>query len=185
MAQSRVPPKPPAHLQQEAHIIEAWARTETQNPESIARILGCMSEAYLRTLPTKKGSRKLPKSPAAREWRHKFYRSVAGFLGWCEQRKFPEEILEIVREKLWPDTRVRGGDGQDKACIGPVANCDKDSASKEGPCCRESAHGVNARGYQQHLKQQASVSGTRIEEEEEESIETWDGAQKKRRGCDA
>jgi len=86
-------PKSLLHLAQEASIIEAYARTKTGNELTIARILGCMSEDFLRTLPTKRGSRKLPKNPSQREWRHKFYCFVAGFLGWCEQKAFPEEIL--------------------------------------------------------------------------------------------
>lgn len=112
MEQLSEPPVPSTEFATEASIIEAFATTQTQNSHTIARILGCMTEGFLRTLPRKKGSRKLPRNPSAKEWRHKFYRSVAGFLGWCEQRPFPEEILRVVRERLWPDIRVfRNGEG--------------------------------------------------------------------------
>jgi len=44
----------------EASIIEAYARTQTQFFEPIARILGCMSEDFFRTLPKKRSSCELP-----------------------------------------------------------------------------------------------------------------------------
>lgn len=66
----------PAHLKAKIEIIKAYARTQRQYTKNIARILRCMSEGYLRTLPKKRDSQKLPRIASLREWRHKFNRSI-------------------------------------------------------------------------------------------------------------
>lgn len=105
MARTRVetPCQFPAEREDQAEVIDNWLVSIDASESQRRRVLNCLADRHLRALPRCKSIFTSPEVFKARNWRILFYSNVAHILGWGKRRDFPDEILKVVREQLWPD----------------------------------------------------------------------------------
>lgn len=135
----------PSQLNSDSHlnllrIINTWLTEIEATPDQRRRIVDCLDEGHLFSLPRSMRIQQLPGVWGPRNWRILFY-SIAYILGWRKKRDFPDEIFHVARE-LWPDERERSSVGEIQRPLGSAGAAPPPitGMSTAGEASRERAH---------------------------------------------
>ena len=77
----------------------------------ICRLVRCFDSKFLLSLPRPTGF-KQGKFSASQIHRYLWYRQAAKALGWRNKQKFPTEIEDLLKVRVWPDGEVKRRDTQ-------------------------------------------------------------------------
>lgn len=129
------PPSPPPELVAAAEVIREWALEEQHcTPEQCKVILGCLSPAFLCSLPPPPFANRWPRHPRPHNFRFLFRRQVALVLGWRERREegdkegFSDAVNSVLRDDVWPDADSQASEGV--GSCKEVGSCKCDSTSQ-------------------------------------------------------
>lgn len=75
----------------------------------ISRLVSCFNSKFLMSLPKSTGFKRGKFSPSHIH-RYLWYRQTAKTLGWRDRHKFPTEIEDLLKVRVWPDGEAEIGD---------------------------------------------------------------------------
>lgn len=112
-----------------------WALGKGKGPAVAQKIVNCLDEQFLLSLPPPHRNHTWPTHTGTRNWRYLFRRQVGVLLGWSQQLPeghpdgIPDEVNAFLREQQWP-TRF---DRHEGSCEARGGNEIEGTSSRECP----------------------------------------------------
>lgn len=97
-------------LREAESVIQAWGLRSGVPETVISRLVSCFDSKFLLSLPRPTGFKR-GKFSASQIHRYLWYRQAAKALGWRDRQKFPTEIEDLLKVRVWPDGEAERRDG--------------------------------------------------------------------------
>jgi hypothetical protein len=90
-------------------VIQAWGLRSGVPDTVVSRLVSCFDSKFLLSLPRLAGFKRGKFSPSQIHC-YLWYRQAAKALGWRDRQKFPTEIEDLLKVRVWPDGEAEIGD---------------------------------------------------------------------------
>ena len=124
--------------------LEKWFAGQGVSPEGASRAVQLLDANTLLAQPRPSRWNRRGAFGVQERCRYLWYRHAARILGWCERRRFPDIVTDILRQHIFPTqgghdeaTRQDGSEGVSAAARpGPIATSAAHSPAGESPWIR-------------------------------------------------